>query len=89
MFRLRLMKVNKNIYKLRCKDKLKRQLQILLFVQLSDNKQEDFTNGLRLFLKKTGREDFKKNYYYFGIENHNLRLSENGVKLFLKLKKQN
>lgn len=58
MFRLRLMKVNKNIYKQRCKDKLKRQLQILLFVQLSDNKQEDFISGLRLFLKKTGREDF-------------------------------
>lgn len=58
IFRLRLMKVNKNIYKQRCKDKLKRQLQILLFVQLSDNKQEDFISGLRLFLKKTDREDF-------------------------------
>jgi hypothetical protein len=52
------MKVNKNIYKLRCKDKLKKQLQILLFVQLSDNKQEDFTNGLMLFHKKIVKEDF-------------------------------
>jgi hypothetical protein len=58
MFKLRLMKVNKNIYKLRCKDKLKKQLQILLFVQLSDNKQEDFTNGLMLFHKKIVKEDF-------------------------------
>jgi len=58
IFRLRLMKVNKNIYKQRCKDKLKRQLQILLFVQLSDNKQEDFISGLRLFLKRIDREDF-------------------------------
>jgi len=58
IFRLRLMKVNKNIYKQRCKDKLKRQLQILLFVQLSDNKQEDFISGLKLFLKRIDREDF-------------------------------
>ena len=58
MFKLRQMKVNKNIYKLKCKDRLKKQLQILLSVQLNDNKQEDFTSGLKLFLKKTVSVDF-------------------------------
>jgi hypothetical protein len=58
-----------------------------LFVQLSDNKQEDFTNGLMLFHKKIVKEDFWKSCYYFGTVNQNLRLSENGAKLFLKLKK--
>ena len=58
MFKLRQMKVNKNIYKLKCKDRLKKQLQILLSVQLNDNKQEDFISGLKLFLKKTVSVDF-------------------------------
>jgi len=58
MFKLRLMKVNKNIYKLKCRDKLKKQLQILLFEQLNVSKQEDFTSGLKLFHKKTVNEDF-------------------------------
>ena len=58
MFKSRQMKVNKNIYKLKCKDRLKKQLQILLSVQLNDNKQEDFTSGLKLFLNKTVSVDF-------------------------------
>ena len=58
MFKSRQMKVNKNIYKLKCKDRLKKQLQILLSVQLNDNKQEDFISGLKLFLKKTVSVDF-------------------------------
>lgn len=58
MFKLRLMKVNKNIYKLKCKHKVKKQLQILLFVQLKNSKQEDFTNGSMVFLKKTDNVDF-------------------------------
>ena len=58
MFKLRLTKVNKNIYKLKCKGKLKKQLQILLFAQLNDSTHEDFTNGLKWFLKKTVNVDF-------------------------------
>ena len=58
MFKLRLMKVNKNIYKLKCRDKLKKQLQILLFAQLNVSKQEDFTSGLKLFHKKIVNVDF-------------------------------